>query len=384
MLPYLEINIHSEAQLDCIRLIKPENRILHLDATGNLVKARKTGDSYGQILNYCFYLKNSSDLDEGGLPICEVATSRHDTLTIMDMCQLLANNYYKISQTSIFFRLIVIDYSWTEIHATLRGFNDESVIQYMHRVYDVSIGAKELDCSLSWLASCASSTMIRFTSRLRTRKIFNDKAAFEFGSLSFSLLLNTIDLKSSLVLFRYLCVLFLSEECCDEQEAALDFIQDAIASRSTNTREFKSIVRNNLDADDEDDGQEDRLRTSVASIKSQSPFYHEFRAVFRSVYISMSHNSSGELNPYFNPSFIFFVLDNFMPFIFIWGSYTLADMGFNRITNRTVDNYWQAVIDSQTMKLNPDEFFISRAEKIQAQFNISSYYTDYNRPKAEL
>ena len=65
-----------------------EHRMLHIDATGGLVKIDKQMRDYGQILNYGFLLKDMSDLNDEAYPICEVATSRHNTKSIFDMCSL--------------------------------------------------------------------------------------------------------------------------------------------------------------------------------------------------------------------------------------------------------------------------------------------------------
>ena len=62
--------LQSEKQLECINKIYPKNRILHVDATGGLVKITKNMRDYPQLLNYVLLMKvKNSDLDIDGKKI---------------------------------------------------------------------------------------------------------------------------------------------------------------------------------------------------------------------------------------------------------------------------------------------------------------------------
>ena len=120
---------------------------------------------YGQILNYVLLIKNILSLDLEGIPITEVASSRHDTYTIEKMFHLLKFNYDKIRGKKLIFRLVVCDMSWATIHATLSVLNSETWYEYMVKVYKVSKGdAKLEDWQCSWLASCCAHTQHRLKS----------------------------------------------------------------------------------------------------------------------------------------------------------------------------------------------------------------------------
>ena len=56
--PDLTINIHTEKQLKAIDRVLPYNRVVHIDATGSLVKVDTKMRPYGQILNYVMLLKD--------------------------------------------------------------------------------------------------------------------------------------------------------------------------------------------------------------------------------------------------------------------------------------------------------------------------------------
>ncbi|CAF0902969.1 unnamed protein product [Brachionus calyciflorus] len=57
------LTMHHENQLKLIKNVPEERRILHIDATGGLIKIKNGSQVYGQILNYCMILKDSSRLD---------------------------------------------------------------------------------------------------------------------------------------------------------------------------------------------------------------------------------------------------------------------------------------------------------------------------------
>jgi hypothetical protein len=124
--------------------ISEDARILHIDATGCLVKLDRQARDYGQILNYAFYLKNFNNLQSDGILINEVVSSRHDTGLIGEMFQKLKFNYKLIHKNKhLKFRLVVSDFSWPTIHAALEQLNNENIFQYMHRIYQIASGHKQ-------------------------------------------------------------------------------------------------------------------------------------------------------------------------------------------------------------------------------------------------
>jgi hypothetical protein len=173
-------------------------------------------------MNYVFKLKNLSDLEIPGVVVNETITSRHDTDRISEILLLLKNNYRR-KFGSLYFRLIGMDLSWATIHATLEVLNMETINDYSNRIYKIS--KKEIDIdnkssNKSYLASCCSHTMHRFTRALKRQVKFIDKNNETFAVLCFSLLLNSLDLASSKDIFRLICIVFKSDNYSEEVEKA--------------------------------------------------------------------------------------------------------------------------------------------------------------------
>jgi len=86
--------------------------------------------------------------------------------------------------------------------------------------------------------------------------------------------------------------------------------------------------------------------------------------VFESIYTSVlssipTVNTETELNEFFNPDFINFLLDYFMPYIFIWGSFALKGLDISRITNGTIEKYWATRKGFVTSAKLPADYLIS-------------------------
>ena len=172
-------------------------------------------------MNYVFKLKNFNDLDEPGVIVNETITSRHDTDRISEIFLLLKNNFRR-KHGDLCFRIIGMDLSWATIHASLEIMNMETIFDYSNRIYKYSKKEKEDkdNKTKSFLASCCSHTMHRFTRGLKRQVKFSDNEHKIFGVLCFSLLLNITDLESSKDIFKLICIVFKSESYSKEVEKA--------------------------------------------------------------------------------------------------------------------------------------------------------------------
>ena len=157
-------------------------------------------------------LKNLSNLNDPGVVINETATSRHDTTRIGEMFSLIKSNYKKKFCASLKFRIIGMDLSWATIHAALEIFNMETVDEYAERIFEYSkVSLIPGELKKSFLASCCSHTMHRFTKAMKRQVTFTNKEHRNFAAFCFSLLLNCIDLESSKEIFKLMCTVFLNE-----------------------------------------------------------------------------------------------------------------------------------------------------------------------------
>ena len=237
--------MHCESQLAVIKNMPPERRILHVDSSGGLCKiTNKMNDQYQQLMNYVFLIKDASDLDNiPGVMVNEVITSRQDTCRIGEMFHLLKHNFSKVFDTALSFRFVVLDLSWATIHAVLEVMNLETVEDYAHRVFDYATG-KGRNLKKSFLSSCSGHTMHRFTRALKKKRVvFFDLECKTFSVCCFSLLLNSVDLKSSKDIFELMCIVFLSEWEEEDVMRTRQALQALIELRPNDTTEIKKCIK---------------------------------------------------------------------------------------------------------------------------------------------
>ena len=92
-------------------------------------------------------------------------------------------------------------------------------------------------------------------------------------------------------------------------------------------------MNENLEDDDEN-------RDKNKTIKEQSPFTEIFKSLEDTTF-SKSEIEEANSNPntkYF-PEFITHLNSNFMPYVFIWASFTLKGMEITRLTNEIIESY---------------------------------------------
>ena len=107
----------TEKQLQAIRWVDPDHRMVHVDASGGIINIPQQHREFKLIQNHIILLKDMSKLDIPGIYVSEMATSRQDMLSVQEMFEQLIFEYHKIySNDKRLFKLLVSDYSWPTIH----------------------------------------------------------------------------------------------------------------------------------------------------------------------------------------------------------------------------------------------------------------------------
>ena len=99
--------------------------------------------------------------------IGDYISSEHDVYSISRFLNSFKDDYEHCYPKDDFkFRLICIDYSWASIHAVLKSFNQENVIDYPNRVFKLANDGI-IESDKSWLCSCVAHTMKRFSRSIK-------------------------------------------------------------------------------------------------------------------------------------------------------------------------------------------------------------------------
>ncbi len=351
------LTMHCEQQIEAIHRIPAEHRVLHVDSSGGFCKITKEmNDQYQQLMNYVFLLKNASDFDIPAVIVNEVITSRQDTCRIGEMFHLLKYNYKKVFDTSLNFRFIVSDLSWATIHAALEIMNLETVEEYAVRIFKYA-SDNNMDQArfLSFLSSCVSHTMNRFTKGLKRHVKFLDTESKTFAVCCFSLLVNCTDLVTSKRIFNLICIVFKSEFLDENVIQARQALQALIQLRPNDAIDVKSciqeIYKDGLDLEGETDinseginnvtYDDDWFTLKTSTIKKASPFTKVFQDIESSILPQVSIN---DLNTLLNQEYLNFLQHHFMPYIFIWSGFvyreTKTDHTLTRLTQGVIEKFF--------------------------------------------
>jgi hypothetical protein len=130
----------------------------------------------------------------------------------------------------------------------------ESIEEYSHRIFNYAIKKSDETVSFrvkSFLSSCVSHTMHRFTRGLKKHVRFFNYECKTFAVCSFSLLVNCTELESSKRIFSPMCKVFNSEYADDSVLLAKKTLQALIAGRPTDASELKTIMQQIIDNNDD-------------------------------------------------------------------------------------------------------------------------------------
>jgi len=194
---------------------------------------------------------------------------------------------------------------------------------------------------------------------------------------AFTLLLNSKTLKIIAEYFELICRLFLSKFATLRAKISFESIIKILSERPEELIQIKKIINkteksfklqkeitnnsevftalhlsetadqeeirepeenNDVDIQDEREENNEKKRT----IKESSPFTQIFYDIYKKCLLEITSeedHTSLPTNKYYFPSFIEKILDEQLPYCFLWASFAFQDLEFSRITNGTVENY---------------------------------------------
>ena len=158
----LQISIYSDLQFQCLYRTIYGHRVLHVDATGNLVKVPH--HQYKRVLNYSFIVKNYSlsAAEESSFLLGEFISSNQEVFPLTVFINRMKYQFEKV-YTPFNFRLVVSDFSWTILHSTIESLNQMSIIKYANIVMQFANGLLNMEhiSTISWIASCMANNRLK-------------------------------------------------------------------------------------------------------------------------------------------------------------------------------------------------------------------------------
>ena len=223
--------LHMSLQVNLEAVARAKGRtILHLDATGSLV--RKLEGIFSElerkkILYYVLVLPHKTK-GKMCLPVAEMVSSSHNTLTIASWLSRFVHDVRKLSRHRNMGFIIVTDFSWAQIHAAITAFNMTNLPDYFMKVYKILEGKMnqaEIE-NFSIIHLCAAHFM----------KMIADKAAHSvknsklrrFFLFCIARLIECTQLFSAKSLYRNMCIVFLVRQQTTATDKAIEELELAI------------------------------------------------------------------------------------------------------------------------------------------------------------
>lgn len=345
--PSLLITIYCEAQLKLIHSIPIQRRLVHIDATGQLVYIPKVMQEYNRIMNYAMLIRDSYNSDNRAVIINENISSQQNTLFINSIFTRIKFDYQTLyPKENKIFQLIVCDLAWPTIHGVLQSLCNEDIIEYSQRVYDLSDNKNTQD--KTWLGSCASHTMKRYVGGVKKNVTEITSVVYQFYVYTFNLLLNCQDLTAFGEILRLIFICILSEFRINLVDQAFNTLQSLIEKRPVLDERVEQIIRtsinffdnqsNSSNNDDED------LFVADESIRSRSPFTKFSVKIEDEVKSKIQNNSASEMNSMYSLEYMDFLQKNFLPYAFIWSGFVYKTLdtreNTSRITNGVIERFF--------------------------------------------
>jgi hypothetical protein len=133
----------------------------------------------------------------------------------------------------------VSDYSWASMHAALDALNMHSIHTYAKRIFDMAQSESWENGERTWICSCSAHTMHRFARGLRPITTCKEKK--DLCCFSFSLLLNSVNLKSMKEIFINILFVFLSKFQTDDFVKSLENVQTLIKESAVINDEIGAV-----------------------------------------------------------------------------------------------------------------------------------------------
>ncbi|CAF0860915.1 unnamed protein product [Brachionus calyciflorus] len=133
--PYAALRF-CEYQVKMWELVRELNPIWFFDTTGNIMARLK---NQKEILIYSIVVHD--DVNKTSFPIADFFSSENDSITINSFLTKIVERFSLYS----FFKkpkVVVTDYSWANIHAISRAFNNLEVIDYLNLTFKVLVEGK--------------------------------------------------------------------------------------------------------------------------------------------------------------------------------------------------------------------------------------------------
>lgn len=305
---------------------KMKNVFCYLDATGSVVA--KPGWADKRLFYYAFILPGQKN-QSGPLPISEFILSSH---TVPSICSLLTKFIYDLRNVIGFKSLPLIkkietDFSFAMIQSVLKSFNSLDLRSYLCLTWNFLVDPVRYEIDTITVIHTCSSHIFKSACNKITKFSRNRRIRL-LAKLVVSKLINSSRLSVTKSVFEAAVIVFGLPTKEIHFSNAIYFL----SNRNSNDRNDFGIgdIKKRVAV-------EDRYKT----LKKSSPFFSYFTEVYEKI-LAKSEDTERK-NLFFLPSFVQYLIKDFMPFCPLWSGIIIKKFGIIRDSNASVENWFKMV-----------------------------------------
>ena len=149
---------YCNTQMNCF--MQNKKRVVHLDATGNVVQ------QMGEKRTFYYAMVYRSELSSEVVQIFELLSSKHNVSSLSSYLRDFRNDICEYLGQKSPIKTIVVDFSFALMNAVSLAFNDCNLAMYLDFVYDCTVGGQKTKHEFVYIASCYVHVMKFMTSQI--------------------------------------------------------------------------------------------------------------------------------------------------------------------------------------------------------------------------
>ena len=233
---------HISIQPMCVHLHMEQNlkilseatgrRLLHLDATGSLVSRLQDLPTQKQTILYYAVVFPHAKKGQLCLPVTEMVSWSHDTLTISSWLTRFMHDLGKVKTRKGNNGFIVVtDFSWAQIHSVIKAFNSTNLRDYFHKVDQILNGeqsAAEIE-RFTVVQLCAAHFLKMIADKI-AHEVKNSKLR-HFFLFCVARLVQCDNKSEAVSLYQNMCKAFVSKKTSPVVVRSVDYLKKAISKQ---------------------------------------------------------------------------------------------------------------------------------------------------------
>ena len=316
------VHLYSENQIKILKLFKNKRNIVHLDATGSII--RKIDSSQKKVFYYALTVGHP-DYSTSPVPIAEMISSAHSSAEITYFLHKWALEAKKIVGSELNIGQIEIDYSWALIHSVCSAFLKCDLETYLNKCWTkIEFDPEGEFINYNIIIHLCSAHLLNGICYHVNKKFKLNKNVRKLLLFSVGYIVCCTDINKINNVFRSLCIVFLSGNLDDNVTYNILNLESHISNDSYT---IEDII---LEDDSEyNPFENDENRT----YREKSPFGRHFAKILKKCNEIVGEvDSNIELNPNYNPKVIEYLLSYYMPLLPLWSGIIL-DHTMQRLVN---------------------------------------------------